>query len=164
MVQVMVILADGFEEGEAITILDVLRRAGFKADSVSINGREVVTGTHHMRLFADKVMGESLEEFQNYDMIVLPGGWDAADHMAADVRLTSLLRWYDAQPCSRYRASLCLCSGRRTGRGQRFHQRSFSLQCRLIFAKGCSIMEYTAAIQPMVMDKTCCLTPSTLFF
>lgn len=110
MVQVMVILADGFEEGEAITILDVLRRAGFKADSVSINGREVVTGTHHMRLFADKVMGESLEEFQNYDMIVLPGGWDAADHMAADVRLTSLLRWYDAQP-GKYVAAMCAAPG-----------------------------------------------------
>ena len=110
MVRVMVVLADGFEEGEATTIIDILRRAGFKADSVSTNGQEVVTGTCRMRLLADKVMGDNLEAFQDYDMIVLPGGWVAADNMAADQRLTRLLRWYDAQP-EKYVAAMCAAPG-----------------------------------------------------
>ena len=107
--RVMVILADGFEEGETTTIIDVLRRAGFETDGVSI-GEEIVTGAHDIRLFSDKVMGGSLKEYQNYDMIVLPGGWGAADNMAKDQRLLQLLRWYAAQP-DRYVAARCAAPG-----------------------------------------------------
>ena len=108
--RVMVILADGFEEGETTTIIDILRRADFETDGVSINGGEIVTGTHGMRLFADQVMGDKTEEFHDYDMIVLPGGWGAADNMAADQRLTQLLQWYDAQP-EKYVAAMCAAPG-----------------------------------------------------
>ena len=66
--KVIVILADGFEEGETTTIIDVLRRADFETHGVSINGNEIVTGAHGMRLFADRVIEEGNEkEFQNYD-------------------------------------------------------------------------------------------------
>lgn len=100
--RVMVILAEGFEEGETTTIIDVLRRAGFETHAVSLTG-ELVTGAHGMRLMADRILDS--EGFRDYDMIVLPGGWGAADNMAADSRLTELLRWYAAsrksmwQPC-----------------------------------------------------------------
>ena len=107
--RVMVILADGFEEGETTTILDVLRRADFHAYGVSIGG-EVVTGAHGMRLFSDRVMGDDLEAYQSYDMIVLPGGWGAADNMAADGRLRQLLQWYAAQP-DKYVAAMCAAPG-----------------------------------------------------
>ena len=110
MKRVMVILADGFEEGETTTIIDVLRRAGFETHGVSLNNSEIVTGAHKMRLFADCVMGESLDAFKEYDMIVLPGGWDAADNMAADQRLTELLRWYDKEP-EKYVAAMCAAPG-----------------------------------------------------
>lgn len=43
-------------------------------------------------------------------MIVLPGGWGAADNMAADSRLTELLRWYAAQP-EKYVAAMCAAPG-----------------------------------------------------
>ena len=97
--KVMVILADGFEEGETTTIIDVLRRAGFETHGVSINGGEIVTGAHDMRLFADRVVEDGkLDEFQDYDAIVLPGGWGAADNMRDNTWLTELLKRYAAAP------------------------------------------------------------------
>ena len=103
----MVILAEGFEEGETTTIIDVLRRAGFETHAVSLTG-ELVTGAHGMRLMADRILDS--EGFRDYDMIVLPGGWGAADNMAADSRLTELLRWYAAQP-EKYVAAMCAAPG-----------------------------------------------------
>ena len=105
--RVMVILAEGFEEGETTTIIDVLRRAGFETHAVSLTG-ELVTGAHGMRLMADRILDS--EGFRDYDMIVLPGGWGAADNMAADARLTELLRWYAAQP-EKYVAAMCAAPG-----------------------------------------------------
>lgn len=105
--RVMVILAEGFEEGETTTIIDVLRRAGFETHAVSLTG-ELVTGAHGMRLMADRILDS--EGFRDYDMIVLPGGWGAADNMAADPRLTELLRWYAAQP-EKYVAAMCAAPG-----------------------------------------------------
>lgn len=105
--RVMVILAEGFEEGETTTIIDVLRRAGFETHAVSLTG-ELVTGAHGMRLMADRILDS--EGFRDYDMIVLPGGWGAADNMAADSRLTELLRWYAAQP-EKYVAAMCAAPG-----------------------------------------------------
>lgn len=55
--RVMVILAEGFEEGETATIIDVLRRAGFETHAVSLTG-ELVTGVHGMRLMADRIPGQ----------------------------------------------------------------------------------------------------------
>lgn len=110
--RVMVILAEGFEEGETTTIIDVLRRAGFETHAVSLTG-ELVTGAHGMRLMADRILDS--EGFRDYDMIVLPGGWGAADNMAADPRLTELLRWYAAQP-EKYVAAMCAAPGG-TGKG-----------------------------------------------
>ena len=104
---IYVFLAEGFEEGETTTIIDVLRRAGFETHAVSLTG-ELVTGAHGMRLMADRILDS--EDFRDYDMIVLPGGWGAADNMAADSRLTELLRWYAAQP-EKYVAAMCAAPG-----------------------------------------------------
>ena len=117
--RVMVILAEGFEEGETTTIIDVLRRAGFETHAVSLTG-ELVTGAHGMRLMADRILDS--EGFRDYDMIVLPGGWGAADNMAADSRLTELLRWYAAQP------EKC-CSGG-TGKGGNHRRKDGDLLSR----------------------------------
>ena len=109
--KVIVILADGFEEGETTTIIDVLRRADFETHGVSINGNEIVTGAHGMRLFADRVIEEGNEkEFQNYDAIVLPGGWDAADNMRNDSRLKELLKLYAADQ-NKYVCAMCAAPG-----------------------------------------------------
>lgn len=68
---VYIFLADGFEEIEAITPLDLLRRAGTKVSTVGINGK-TVEGSHHLKIEADLLPEEvSLE---SAEMLILPGG------------------------------------------------------------------------------------------
>ena len=69
MAKVAVILADGFEEIEALTVVDVLRRANITCHMVGFEAR--VTGSHAIQVQADRVFDGELSE---YDMIVLPGG------------------------------------------------------------------------------------------
>lgn len=109
MTKVMVILADDSEEGEVTTIIDVMRRAGFQCDGVSIGG-EVITCQHGCRLLADIVMGEDIEPFKEYDAMVLPGGWGAADHMRDDGRVIRLVKHYAEEP-EKYLAAVCAAPG-----------------------------------------------------
>lgn len=69
MAKVAVILADGFEEIEALTVVDVLRRANITCHMVGFEAQ--VTGSHAIQVQADRVFDGDLSE---YDMIVLPGG------------------------------------------------------------------------------------------
>lgn len=68
---VALLLADGFEEIEALTPLDVLRRVGVKVDSIGITGKNVVGG-HGITVIADKTVSEACVE--DYDAVILPGG------------------------------------------------------------------------------------------
>lgn len=88
MKKVAVMLATGFEEGESLFVVDIIRRGGFACDSVSIEGREV-TGARDITVVADVVFDGSLE---GYDMVVLPGGLPGAANLAADERLVAALR------------------------------------------------------------------------
>ena len=88
---IFVHLADGFEEVEAVTVIDLLRRASLDVMSVSIMGRKEVTGAHGIIIEAD-----SLFEDVNYDdceMMVLPGGAEGAKNLdeydGVTVHLTS---------------------------------------------------------------------------
>lgn len=69
--RVMVPFANGFEEVEALTIVDVLRRAGINVDMVGIVG-SVIEGAHGVRVMMDKKLGNVKAD--DYDGIVLPGG------------------------------------------------------------------------------------------
>jgi len=69
--KVMVPFADGFEEIEAFTIVDVLRRAGIDVDMVGVVGT-MITGNHGIRVTMDKKISEAKAD--DYDGIALPGG------------------------------------------------------------------------------------------
>ena len=69
MAKVAVILADGFEEIEALTVVDVLRRANITCHMVGFEAQ--VTGSHAIQVQADCVFDGDLSD---YDLIVLPGG------------------------------------------------------------------------------------------
>jgi len=79
MKQIAVHLAEGFEEIEAITIIDVLRRAEFKVITVSVSGKKQVTGSHHITVFADQLFEET--DYSLFDMLVLPGGMPGAKNL-----------------------------------------------------------------------------------
>ena len=86
--KVAVMLAPGYEEGEALMVVDIMRRAGFECDAVGLLGREV-TGGHGITALADKVFEGSLA---GYDLVVLPGGYDGSAAMRDHDGFLSALR------------------------------------------------------------------------
>lgn len=86
---VLVPVADGTEELEAVTLIDLLRRAGLDVVVASLSG-EPVTCSRRTRLVPDMSLDAAL--MRDYDLVVLPGGLPGADHLAADDRLRALLK------------------------------------------------------------------------
>lgn len=89
MKRVLVPLAEGFEELEAVTIIDVLRRAGIDVVVASL-GESPVAGSHGIRIAADTPLAALAE--QEFDMIAMPGGMPGADHLKKDARIVELIR------------------------------------------------------------------------
>ncbi len=89
MANVLVPLAEGFEEIEAITIIDLLRRADIEVTVAGLEGGDV-EGSHGIRLTPESTLDEVLG--MEYDMIVLPGGLPGADNLEQDGRVRDLLR------------------------------------------------------------------------
>ena len=106
MSRVLVPLAEGFEEIEAITVVDLLRRAGIEVHTAALGGLQV-TGSHGITVTADLAL--DAVQADDYDMIALPGGLPGADHLKRDARLISLLRRFAAD--GRYTAAICAAPG-----------------------------------------------------
>ncbi len=70
----LILCYSGFEEIEALTVVDVLRRAGVAADICSVEGKEYIRGSHGIEIRADKSFGAGEKEVGSYDCVVLPGG------------------------------------------------------------------------------------------
>lgn len=102
MKKVAVLLADGFEEIEALTVVDVLRRAGIMCDMVSIS-KENVCGSHNIEVKSDKLLGEDIKE---YDMVVLPGGLPGADNLAQNNKVIETIKEFN-ENASKYVAAIC---------------------------------------------------------
>lgn len=89
MKESFIFLADGFEEIEAITVADVLRRAGMKVRLVSITSSLSVTGAHGITVGADVLFDPSL--FRNPEWLILPGGMPGAKNLYEFAPLHGLL-------------------------------------------------------------------------
>ncbi|KAB1442245.1 DJ-1 family glyoxalase III [Pseudodesulfovibrio senegalensis] len=90
---VLVPLAQGFEEIETLTIIDVLRRAGADVTTAAVNANgKQVTGAHNVTVLADALMDDCAGPF---DLIALPGGMPGAANLAESARLVELLREQD---------------------------------------------------------------------
>lgn len=72
MAKTAIFLAEGFEEIEALTVVDLLRRAGIEITTASITGKKEVTGSHAITVMADALIEDI--DFDSYDMLILPGG------------------------------------------------------------------------------------------
>lgn len=97
---IAVILAPGFEEIEAITPIDVLRRAGFSLDVIGFSDQ--VTGSHGISIKADKIWQGDLS---SYEMIILPGGLPGANNLRDDDSLIRALQ--EADNRGAYLAAIC---------------------------------------------------------
>jgi len=90
MITILIPIATGFEEIEAVSLIDVLRRAEIKVIVASVNGQEEVQGANGIVLKADQPLeGISSEDI---DMILLPGGWGGTDILAVDEKVQELLK------------------------------------------------------------------------
>ena len=89
MSKVSIFFAEGFEEIEALTVVDLLRRSGIEAEMVSITGSLTVTSSHKVCVTMDKLFEET--DFSETDMLVLPGGMPGTRNLEAYEPLMKLV-------------------------------------------------------------------------
>jgi 4-methyl-5(b-hydroxyethyl)-thiazole monophosphate biosynthesis len=102
MASVLVPLAQGCEELEAVTIVDLLRRAGIQVVTAGLD-EGPVRASRGVTLLPDTTLDQALA--QDYDMVVLPGGLPGADHLERDPRIRALLVRMAAS--GRFTAAIC---------------------------------------------------------
>ncbi len=103
MKKVLVPLAKGFEEIEAISIIDVLRRAGAEVVVASVGGEEIVCSSHNVRVVADCTL-QSIDS-NAFDMIALPGGSEGANTLATAALPQKLIKDFYAK--GKFVAAIC---------------------------------------------------------
>ena len=102
MASVLVPLAQGCEELEAVTVVDLLRRADIDVVTAGLDSQRV-RASRGMLLVPDMTLDVALQ--QDFDMIVLPGGLPGADHLRDDVRVIAVLKKMAA--ADKYTAAIC---------------------------------------------------------
>ena len=85
---VYVFLADGFEEIEALTVVDILRRGNIPVKTISITNNNTVCGAHSIKVIADALLDDVKDDV---DMLVLPGGMPGTTNLDASENLRTLL-------------------------------------------------------------------------
>ena len=103
MKKAAIFLADGFEEGEALFTLDIIRRGGIEIDSVSIGG-EFVTSSRKITVKADKILGDA--DLAEYDMVILPGGQPGSTNLSKDERVLKIVRNFISDK-NKFVAAIC---------------------------------------------------------
>ena len=130
MKRALILLADGFEEVEAITSIDFLRRAGVDAVAVGVTGRDV-EGGHDIRVVPDVTIdgletgeGDGGRLDDDYDALIIPGGAAGAKNIAADERAMALIR--DALHAGKLVAAICAAPGLVLGANGLLESRTFT--------------------------------------
>lgn len=91
--KVLIVLAQGFEEIEAVTVIDVLRRAGCSVTAAGLDSM-TVKGSRAVTVAADKKLDEAGEDF---DAIVLPGGSEGARNLAASEKVGAIIKKFNQE-------------------------------------------------------------------
>ena len=102
MARVLVPLAQGCEELEAVTIVDLLRRAGIEVVTAGLD-EQPVRASRGITLIPDVTLDKALQK--DYDMVVLPGGLPGADNLKNDDRIIRLL--VQMKQADKYTAAIC---------------------------------------------------------
>ncbi len=90
MAKIGIFMADGCEEIEGLTVVDIARRAGIEIETISINGTDQVCSSHKVIFFTDVKKEEA--DFSSYDGIVLPGGMPGTLNLKADETVQKVIR------------------------------------------------------------------------
>lgn len=90
MKKAIVLLGKGFEEVEALTVVDVLRRGGIHCITCSINGEDEVLGSHSIHVKANNILEKV--DVDKYDALVIPGGMPGAANLRDSERVIELVK------------------------------------------------------------------------
>lgn len=90
MEKVIVLLADGFEEIEAVAIIDILRRGNVEVVTASIQQELEVQGSHGIRLLADTTFRDVQND--SFAMVVLPGGTQGVENLGNDSQVVEFIK------------------------------------------------------------------------
>lgn len=89
--KVLCILAEGFEEIEAITPIDLLRRADIEVITAGLTGIDI-TGAHGISVIADCDLEEALQQADDFDAVIVPGGMPGAANIAANTKAVDFIK------------------------------------------------------------------------
>jgi len=87
--KILVPVANGIEMIEALSIVDVFRRAGASVDIASVNDL-VITSSHNVKIHADKLIDQCIDE--EYDLVAVPGGIPGAENLKNSETLITILQ------------------------------------------------------------------------
>ncbi len=94
-------LADGFEEIEALSVVDILRRAEIEVKIISVDDNKQVTGAHGIKVVADDIIGDLTDG----ELLFLPGGMPGVTNLEASKNVMSVIRDYLSK--GKYIAAIC---------------------------------------------------------
>ena len=92
--KVLVVMADGFEEIEAVTIIDILRRAEIEVVSAGLGGT-TITGSHGIKVISDALLDQVKDK--SFDALILPGGGAGVANLRKDKRVVQLVQRFHDQ-------------------------------------------------------------------
>ncbi|MBO4449374.1 MAG: DJ-1/PfpI family protein [Clostridiales bacterium] len=95
MAKVAIFMADGTEEVEAITPADILRRAQIDCDIISVMPSKTITASRGVMITTDKQLDEI--DFDDYDMLVLPGGIKGTENLRGTAKLTDAVVRFNSE-------------------------------------------------------------------
>ena len=102
MARVAVLMAEGYEEGETITIVDILRRAGAEVTTFCFSDDRFVKGMYGMYVQADEKFSDVVKD---YDAIVLPGGRPGGANLLSDEDVIAMVQYFHSH--DKYVCAMC---------------------------------------------------------
>jgi len=103
MAKIALLFANGTEEVEALTVVDILRRAKLDLDIVSVAGTKKVTGSHDITIEADAVIEDY--DFAAIDMLVIPGGMPGTNNIEEHPMVQEILK--KVNNAGKYLCAIC---------------------------------------------------------
>ncbi len=107
MRKIGIFMANGCEEIEGLTVVDIVRRAGLEISVISISGSREVTGSHNITFLADTAKNEA--DYGELEGIILPGGMPGTLNLAADETVIQIVRQFARE--QKLVAAICAAPG-----------------------------------------------------
>lgn len=107
MKKIGIFMADGCEEIEGLTVVDIIRRAGMEIEMISISDELCVTGSHNIVFMADLIKSQA--DYESMDGIVLPGGMPGTLNLGADETVVSVIKAFNES--KKLVAAICAAPG-----------------------------------------------------